>query len=135
MYYNVLNVKPSTATDDIRKEYLKLVLQHHPDKQSANSNNDASNSEFQKIVLAWETLSDPVKRAQYDANLQEQSRQRAAIHEQVRADDMTFDAESGIYSYACRCGGSYQVYEEDLADGPVEAPCSNCSLHIEVFLQ
>lgn len=44
----------------LRKEYRKLQSEHHPDLQS---NNDDSKSSL--INKAYETLSDPLKRAQY----------------------------------------------------------------------
>ncbi|KAI9034428.1 hypothetical protein DFJ74DRAFT_18091 [Hyaloraphidium curvatum] len=49
--------------DDIRKAYRRKVLKHHPDKKD-----DLSDDAFFKCVQkAWEVLSDPVKRQQWDS--------------------------------------------------------------------
>ena len=58
-HYNTLGVDKSAAQDDIKKAYRKLASQHHPDK-------GGDTAQFQKIQSAYETLSDPNKRAEYD---------------------------------------------------------------------
>ncbi|TPX47101.1 hypothetical protein SeMB42_g03455 [Synchytrium endobioticum] len=143
-HYETLNVAPDAEIENIRREYLRLALKLHPDKQLSNESiapaNAESHRQFQIVARAYEVLSDPVQRADYDAKLREQSRRKAAIHEQVTVEDMTShgagDGEAnhqGIYSHPCRCGGVYEVYASDVEEGPVEVPCSNCSLHIEAF--
>ncbi|KAG4090142.1 hypothetical protein H8356DRAFT_641016 [Neocallimastix lanati (nom. inval.)] len=55
------------ATDeDIKNAYRKKVLRHHPDKKASdgNSNND---SFFKCIQKAYEIITDPVKRRQFDS--------------------------------------------------------------------
>ena len=47
-----------------KKFILELVLKHHPDK-----NGGAQSSEYLDIRSAWETLSFPVSRKLYDAEL------------------------------------------------------------------
>ena len=58
-YYSILGVDKSATQNDIKKAYHKLAIKHHPDK---GGNPD----EFKKISEAYEILSDPVKRQQYD---------------------------------------------------------------------
>jgi DnaJ family protein C protein 2 len=49
--------------DDIRKAYRRKVLKHHPDKKD-----DLSDDAFFKCVQkAWEVLSEPTKRLQWDS--------------------------------------------------------------------
>jgi DnaJ-class molecular chaperone len=63
-YYEVLGL-PRTATDeDIRKEYRKLARQHHPD---VNPGDKSAEEKFKEINEAYQVLSDPEKRKQYDA--------------------------------------------------------------------
>ncbi|GJN94447.1 hypothetical protein Rhopal_007527-T1 [Rhodotorula paludigena] len=62
--YDALGVSPDASDSEIKKAYRKLALQHHPDKQASGSG-DATR--FQEIQHAWEVLSDPNARADYDA--------------------------------------------------------------------
>ena len=58
--------------NDIRKAYRKAALEHHPDKKRAASQHDLAllqeNEErFKAIQDAYETLSDPAKRREFDS--------------------------------------------------------------------
>jgi molecular chaperone DnaJ len=60
--YEVLGVGRDASPDDIRHAYRKLAREHHPDV-----NEDAEAEErFKEIAGAYEILSDPQKRQQYD---------------------------------------------------------------------
>ena len=59
-YYEILGLSSDASDDDIKRAYRKLALKTHPDK---NGGDDAM---FKKINLAYETLSDPDKRREYD---------------------------------------------------------------------
>lgn len=65
-YYDVLGVPRSATAADIKKAYRKLARKHHPDLQPAESRAQAT-ERFQEINEAHEVLSDPEKRAKYDA--------------------------------------------------------------------
>ncbi|KAH9389759.1 DnaJ (Hsp40), sub B, member 12 [Tyrophagus putrescentiae] len=61
-YYEILGV-PKTATEaEIKKQYRKLALQFHPDKNKAHGAAEA----FKAIGNAFAVLSDPDKRRKYD---------------------------------------------------------------------
>ncbi|KAJ3111606.1 hypothetical protein HDU96_005538 [Phlyctochytrium bullatum] len=53
--------------DDIKRAYRRKVLKHHPDKKAASSGNTSDDAFFKCIQKAWEVLSDPVKRRQWDS--------------------------------------------------------------------
>jgi Tfp pilus assembly protein PilF len=61
-YYQLLQVDPTAEQEVIQAAYRRLVLKYHPDT------NKAVNAEerMKKINIAYETLRDPVKRAEYD---------------------------------------------------------------------
>lgn len=58
-HYQTLGVAKTATPDEIKKAYRKLASQHHPDK-------GGDTATFQKIQTAYDTLSDPTKRQQYD---------------------------------------------------------------------
>ena len=62
-FYKVLDISESASQDEIKKQYRKLSLIHHPDK---NNNSKESQEKFQKISEAYETLGDEEKKKIYD---------------------------------------------------------------------
>ena len=62
-YYEVLGVNRSASADEIKKNYRKLAMQHHPDR---NANNPEAAEKFKELSEAYEVLSDDKKRQQYD---------------------------------------------------------------------
>jgi len=61
--YDTLGVPRDASESDIRKNYRKLAMQYHPDK---NPNNPQAAEKFQEISHAYEVLSDPEKREIYN---------------------------------------------------------------------
>lgn len=60
-YYNILGVKKDASPDEIKKAYKKLVITHHPDK-------GGDEKKMQEIQNAYNVLSDPEKRHNYDTS-------------------------------------------------------------------
>ena len=60
--YETLEINDSAAPDEIKKAYRKLARKYHPD---VNKDKDAE-EKFKEINAAYEVLSDPQKKAQYD---------------------------------------------------------------------
>ncbi|HET9250584.1 MAG TPA: DnaJ C-terminal domain-containing protein [Candidatus Eisenbacteria bacterium] len=65
-YYEVLGVPRNASAEDIKKAYRRLARKHHPDLQPPQARAQAT-ERFQQINEAHEVLSDPEKRAKYDA--------------------------------------------------------------------
>ncbi|KAM7484057.1 hypothetical protein LguiA_000066 [Lonicera macranthoides] len=61
-WYGILGVNPQADDDTIRKQYRKLALTLHPDKNKSIGAEGA----FKLISQAWSLLSDKVKRLSYD---------------------------------------------------------------------
>jgi molecular chaperone DnaJ len=62
-FYEILGVGKSASSDEIKKAYRKTAMQFHPDR---NPGDHASEEKFKEAAEAYEILSDPDKRAQYD---------------------------------------------------------------------
>lgn len=62
-YYEILGVDRNATDDDIKKAFRKLALKYHPDR---NKGDKAAEEKFKEINEAYQVLSDPQKRSQYD---------------------------------------------------------------------
>lgn len=62
-YYDDLGVPVEATKDEVRRAFLKLAKLYHPDTASPEN---IGNEKFQMIQIAYDVLSDDVKRREYD---------------------------------------------------------------------
>ena len=63
-YYEVLGVSRGCDEDELKRAYRKLALKYHPDK-NPDTRADAE-ERFKEVNQAYQILSDPQRREQYD---------------------------------------------------------------------
>lgn len=63
--YNVLGVAPNASDEEIKKIYRSLAMRFHPDRNPA----PGAEMRFKSITKAYEVLSDPAQREQYNQSV------------------------------------------------------------------
>ena len=62
-YYEVLGISKNASSSEIKKAYRTKAIQYHPDK---NPGDKEAEAQFKLAAEAYEVLSDPQKKSQYD---------------------------------------------------------------------
>ena len=62
--YQILGVAEDASDKEIKKKYRELAKRYHPDKTGGDKSKE---HKFKEISAAYEVLSDPKRRGQYDA--------------------------------------------------------------------
>ncbi len=62
-FYEILGVSRGASDDEVKKAYRKLAMKHHPDR---NPGDKVAEEKFKEASEAYQVLSDPERRAQFD---------------------------------------------------------------------
>jgi molecular chaperone DnaJ len=65
-HYTTLGLRRDASLDEIKKAYHQLAMRYHPDR---TQNNPQATEVFKAVALAFATLSNPERRAEYDRAL------------------------------------------------------------------
>lgn len=117
-YYEILNVKKDASADEIKKAYRRLARKYHPD---LNPGDKAKEKQFKEINEAYEVLSDPKKRAEYD-QFGKTAFEGAQGFEGFRTQDFGFGT-----------GGFQDIFSDLFSHGRYEeAPSYGADLHAKL---
>lgn len=69
--YSILGVSKDASDAELKKQYRKLSLQYHPDRQTGKTDAEKKEAEekMAQVNLAWSILGDSQKRQQYDSGM------------------------------------------------------------------
>jgi hypothetical protein len=67
--YGVLGASPLETREELKKHYIRMAKESHPDAQIGKTGTDPA-PDFAEIAAAWNLLGDPKARRAYDRNLQ-----------------------------------------------------------------
>ncbi|KAK3069604.1 hypothetical protein LTR53_011931 [Teratosphaeriaceae sp. CCFEE 6253] len=139
----------SVLEQRIKAAYHTTLLKHHPDRQETGRPAPSSGApSVDEIVLAYKTLSDPERRAEYDRSLdhpaiESPARPHGRGHhtglDTVDLDSLAFAEQTQTWSRACRCGErqGFVVTESELEqhaeNGEIMVGCKGCSLWLRVL--
>ena len=67
-YYDILGINKNASDSDIKKAFKKLSIKWHPDKWANKPEKEQKEAEekFKEINEAYQVLSDPQKKSNYD---------------------------------------------------------------------
>jgi molecular chaperone DnaJ len=127
--YDLLGVRPDADVDDIKRAYRRLARRLHPD---INPGDAVAAVRFRAVVEAYETLSDPVRRLEYD--------QRGLVGAAAVA-SVTFGFEGFDFSGTAPRGAEGSTFGDLFADviqdsvGGGAAPEDGADLHVSISVR
>ncbi len=107
-YYEILEVEPTATPTEIKKAYRKLARLHHPDI----THDDGSRDHFELIQAAYQVLSEPEDRKDYDAiygylwaektkaakEKTEKESSRVEVQQRIRTNPQQFSFDEGAFA-------------------------------------
>jgi len=93
VYYDLLGVKRDATDREMRRQFKKLALKHHPDR---NTGDPTAHDTFVEINTAYEVLKDPEMRKKYDKLGKEGLEDMQKKGDQYQ-DSSYYEREFGLY--------------------------------------
>jgi len=90
-YYEVLQVSDSAETETINRVYRIFAQRYHPDNRETGNE-----ARFREITEAYHVLSNPERRAQYDATNQNRRRDRWRLVSEGAQSENNFELEQAV---------------------------------------
>lgn len=96
--YEVLQVSDTAEPETISRVYRIFAQRYHPDNQETGNE-----ARFREITEAYHVLSNPEKRAQYDAKSQKQRKDRWRVVAEGPASENNFELEQAVRLTVLEC--------------------------------
>ena len=90
-YYEVLQVSDTAEPETINRVYRIFAQRYHPDNQETGNE-----TRFREITEAYQILSNPEKRAQYDATNEKRRRDRWRVVSEGATSENNFELEQAV---------------------------------------
>ena len=90
-YYEVLQVSDVAEPETINRVYRMLAQRYHPDNRETGNE-----ARFREITEAYHILSNPEKRAQYDATNEKRRRDRWRVVSEGATSENNFELEQAV---------------------------------------
>ncbi|KAH7294287.1 hypothetical protein KP509_28G064200 [Ceratopteris richardii] len=132
-WYGILQCDPSADETCLRKQYRKLALTLHPDKNKATG----AEAAFQYISEAWNILSDKAKKAEYDikrappAASPAPNRKSAPVRQNKGTEKPPQQRKKSKSSSTEACNAQTFVHHESSLPKTFWTACPDCKLQYE----